>query len=304
MNIPIEYNKDNSNFIKFKEIKISTFLSTKDENIDDITVKSFGEEWSKFDSFSEAEIEKIGNEYFDIINDKIINKNTVVLDIGCGSGRWDYYLADKVRFIEAIDPSNAVFVASQMLKNKDNVRITQASVSNIPFNDESFDFIMSLGVLHHIPNTKQAIADAVKKLKKGGYFFVYLYYDLDNRNIFYKFLFKFSNIIRLLISTLPSTIKRFVCDTIAFLIYLPFISFANLVKNIFRNSNLYKKIPLSYYVGKSLNVIRNDALDRFGTPLEQRFSKKEIKEMLKYSGLTNIKFSENPPFWHVVGEKK
>jgi hypothetical protein len=66
---------------------------------------------------------------------------------------------------------------------------------------------------------------------------------------------------------------------------------------------LGSKIPLSYYSNKSLNVIRNDALDRFGTPLEQRFSKKQIIQMMENSGLHDITFSNNEPYWHVVGRK-
>ena len=71
---------------------------------------------------------------------------------------------------------------------------------------------------------------------------------------------------------------------------------------VFKNK-FYTKIPLSYYVGKSLNIIRNDALDRFGTPLEQRFSKKEIKQMMENSGLSEITFSEKEPYWHAVGKR-
>jgi hypothetical protein len=63
------------------------------------------------------------------------------------------------------------------------------------------------------------------------------------------------------------------------------------------------KIPLSYYGNKSFNVIRNDALDRFGTPLEQRFSKVQIESMMQKAGLTDIKFSNNQPYWHVIGRK-
>ena len=62
------------------------------------------------------------------------------------------------------------------------------------------------------------------------------------------------------------------------------------------------KIPLSYYSNKSFNVIRNDALDRFGTPLEQRFSKVQIEE-IRESSLKDITFSEKEPYWHVIGRK-
>ena len=67
---------------------------------------------------------------------------------------------------------------------------------------------------------------------------------------------------------------------------------------------LYKKIPLSYYTDKSFYIIRNDALDRFGTPLEQRFTRIEIEKMLQQSDMEEIIFSEKEPFWHVISRKK
>jgi hypothetical protein len=54
----------------------------------------------------------------------------------------------------------------------------------------------------------------------------------------------------------------------------------------------------SYY------VLRTDALDRFGTKLERRFTKDQIKEMLENSGFENIKFSDTLPHWCAVGIKR
>ena len=62
-------------------------------------------------------------------------------------------------------------------------------------------------------------------------------------------------------------------------------------------------MPLSYYVDKPWKVIRNDALDRFGTPLEQRFSRRQIEDMLIAAGLKDVRFSDHEPFWHVVARK-
>ena len=64
-----------------------------------------------------------------------------------------------------------------------------------------------------------------------------------------------------------------------------------------------KKVPLSYYSDKSFWIMKNDALDRFGTPLEQRFSRQEIEEMMLSCGLKNITFSEKEPYWHAVGQR-
>ena len=299
----LDYNQNPINIIALKSTKISSFVSDKDDYMDSKTVESFGDEWEKFHSFDDEELKKIGNEYFDIVAPSILNKEAVVLDLGCGSGRWSRFMCDKVKFIEAVDPSKAVLGAVKFNEDKSNIRVTQAGVDNIPFADESFDLIVCLGVLHHLPKTAEALAKATQKLKPNGHFLLYLYYKLDNRSLFYKLVFWLSNAIRMVVSKLPSVLKKIVCEIIAILIYLPFIGLARLVKTISPNKTLYKRVPLSYYLNKSFTIIRNDALDRFGTPLEQRFSKKEIEEMMKQAGFREMSFSENEPYWHVLGKK-
>jgi len=298
----LEYNQSPVSVLELEGKQVFQF-EQGNQNIDLETVKSFGEEWHKFSSFSEHEIANAGNQYFDILLDKI-NKESIVLDVGCGSGRWSKYLAPLVKHIEAIDPSDAVIVANELLKEEDNIRVTQGSVENIPFPDESFDVVFSLGVLHHIPDTQKAIADCVRKVKKNGHFLVYLYYSLDNRSFFYKLLFFVSDILRKFICKMSKRQKQLVCDGIAYSIYLPLVYCSRLLKRILPFSSIYKKIPLSYYTDKSFKIIKNDALDRFGTPLEQRFSKKEIEKMMVNAGLTDIEFSANEPYWHAVGKKK
>ena len=271
------------------------------QNLDSTTVESFGKEWLKFSSFTDKEIKTAGDQYFDIVPDELYN-GKLVLDAGCGTGRWSKYLSSKAGFIEAIDPSDAVFSAGRLLAGCQNVRISKAEISHLPFDDNSFDFVFSLGVLHHIPDTKLAMNDCVKKLKKGGWFLVYLYYNLDNRNIFFKGLFYFSNLLRRMISGLPSAAKKLICDLLAIIIYMPLVLLARIFNSI-GLKKLVSHIPLSYYADKSFKIIRNDSLDRFGTPLEQRFSRKQIKEMMEYCGLSAICFSEKEPYWHAIGNK-
>jgi hypothetical protein len=47
--------------------------------------------------------------------------------------------------------------------------------------------------------------------------------------------------------------------------------------------------------------MRNDALDRFGTRLEQRFTQEEIREMMVKAGLRDISFRDNAPYWVALG---
>lgn len=299
----LDYDRSPDQFLEAGKHRIASFSNENSENLDQDTVDSFGEEWTKFAAFTEEEITNAGDQYFDIVTSEMVHKNAVVLDMGCGTGRWSKYLAPKAGFIEAIDPSKAVFSAAELTKDCKNVRVTNAGVDNIPFADESFDFAMGIGVYHHIPDTRKAIQDTLKKVKKGGHFLIYLYYNLDGRSGAYKFLFKLVNGIRKIISSFPKGLKKFACDTMAIFVYMPFVLLSRLVKWIAPKSKAYLKIPLSYYADKSWNIIRNDALDRFGTPLEQRFSKEELIEILTEAGLINIVVSKGMPYWHAVGQK-
>ena len=271
-------------------------------NIDVKVVEEFGEEWLKFHEFSDEMISKSVGEYFDIINDTIINKNTYAIDIGCGSGRWTKVMASRAGFIEAVDPSNAIFAADRLLKNIDNVRLTQASINTLPFDDETFDFAMSVGVLHHIPDTCQAMKDCVKKVKRGGYFYTYLYHDISHKGFMTRSAFAVSDLLRRGISRLPAALKKFICDIIATTVYLPLVSLSRLL-SWFGVKSIAKKIPLADYSNKAFFVMRNDALDRFGTRLEQRFTRQQVKEMMEASGLGEIVISDGTPYWHGIGKR-
>lgn len=297
------FNQKPSTIIKAQNKEIYCFnTEVENSNIDYSVVESFGEEWKKFHEFSNTEIENLAEQYFDILTDKIINKNTYGIDIGCGTGRWTKYLLDKVDFMEALDPSVAILAAGKLLSDKQNVRLIKSSADNIPFNDETFDFGMSIGVLHHIPDTQKAMADCVKKIKRGGYFYTYLYYNLDNRGSVFKALLSIVTIIRKRVSSLSPKTKKAVCDLIAVSVYMPFVLSGRALKKIGLNS-LADKLPLNGYQSQSYYIIRNDALDRFGTSLEQRFSKIEVEQMMRNAGLDEIVISSNAPFWHAVGKR-
>ncbi|MEO8111158.1 MAG: class I SAM-dependent methyltransferase [Ginsengibacter sp.] len=295
------YNKAPLQIVKGANKEIYIF-STDGNNIDPLVVQDFGNEWLKFQNYSTEEIKSWAISYFDILDDSIVNKNTYALDIGCGTGRWTKYLSERAGFIEAVDPSNAVLAADYLLGEIKNVRIAKASVETIPFDDETFDFVMSIGVLHHIPDTQMALTDCVKKVKKGGYFYVYLYHNLENRGLLFKSVFYVSEGIRKVVSKFPPALKRYSCDLLAVTTYMPFVATGRFL-NFMGLKKLSNKLPLRDYQNKSFFIIRNDALDKYGTTLEQRFSKEQVIALMKNSGLDNIKVSPQSPYYHAVGQK-
>ncbi len=272
-------------------------------NIDTATVAGFGDEWERFDQskLPEEEQQKLFDEYFSVFPWQKLSENAVGFDLGCGSGRWAKLVAKRVGHLHCIDPSSAIEVAKRNLSSNANCTFHHAGVDNIPLADGSMDFGYSLGVLHHIPDTQEAMNACVQKLKVGAPFLVYLYYAFDNRPIWFRAIWKCSEVLRFAISRLPHKMRYLVSQIIAGVVYFPLARTACFLEKIGVNVS---NIPLSAYRTASFYTMRTDALDRFGTRLEQRFSKAQIQNMMEKSGLKDIVFSDSVPFWCAVGYKK
>ena len=296
----IPYVRPPVSLIRIGSTDVASFVTTS-LNADWKTVESFGDEWNRFASFTEEETRRAGDQYFDIVTDGMVTSDTVALDLGCGTGRWSRYLSPRVKFIEALDPGEAVRAAAPHTAGCRNIRITQAGYGTLPFAPGSFDFVFSLGVVHHLPRTDQAIAEAASMLKPGGWLLLYVYYSLDNRGVLYQAVFGASDVGRRVISRLPRQLKFLACEAIAIVAYAPLVGLARLTRRL--GVSAWKRLPLSYYADKPWKVIRNDSLDRFGTPLEKRFSRAQIEQMLRAAKLEDIRFSADEPYWHVVARK-
>jgi len=279
-------------------------ILTGSVNIHPGTVKGFGDEWSRFtqDDLSPSAREQIFQDYFRVFPWHKIPENGVGADIGCGSGRWAQLVAPRVGILHVIDASaDALAVARVNLSEFKNINFFQASVDCLPLTDSCLDFAYSLGVLHHVPDTAEAIKDVAKKLKPGAPLLLYLYYAFDNKSRVYWAVWKISDWVRKCVCRLPLSLRYWVSQILAFTVYWPLARTAAILNRL---DLLPEGWPLSYYRDKPLYVLRTDALDRFGTRLEQRFTKKQIAVMMTEAGLRDILFSESEPFWCAVGLKE
>jgi len=272
------------------------------KNFDSKTVKSFGDEWSRFDQskLSPLAAQRAFEEYFAVFPWNKLSKDSIGFDMGCGSGRWAKLMAPRVGQLHCIDPSSALEVAKANLCSLDNITFHRASASDRPLLPNSQDFGYSLGVLHHVPDTEGALRECVSMLKPGAPFQLYLYYAFDNRSLIYKMIWQLSELIRKIVCQINPRIKNIITDILALLLYYPLARLAKIIEYLTIDVNW---IPLSYYRNHSFYTMRTDARDRFGTPLEKRFTKYQIKKMMEDAGLKNIRFSDVAPYWCAVGEK-
>lgn len=96
-----------------------------------------------------------------------------VLEIGCGTGSTAIIHASYVKHIKAIDFSSQML---EIAKNKaeanniQNLTFEQSTIDNISVEDETYDAILGLSILHLLNNWEEVIIKVYKMLKPGGIF--------------------------------------------------------------------------------------------------------------------------------------
>ena len=148
----------------------------------DLNRNNFADEWIYFTGDIDKTLAKneLDSYFHDFISYSDLN-NKVILDAGCGGGRFTYVTASetKAKEIFAVDLSHAVLSAFKNTKHFDNVTTIQADITNLPFkssgNNKPFDFIYSVGVLHHLPNPFVGFTSLTKHLKEDGKILAWVY---------------------------------------------------------------------------------------------------------------------------------
>jgi SAM-dependent methyltransferase len=274
---------------------------------EDKVIRDFGDEWERFDFLDEERLRTLEEQfgkYIAPLPEFLKQQDSLLIaDFGAGTGRWSHFLRKYASKLYVLEPSTKAFkVVSARFENQERVVLLNESVESNQIPKRHLDLAVSLGVLHHIKDTGEAIIKVSEKIKPGGYFLGYLYYALENKSKLYRAIWKLSDLIRRCISNFPRPLKILISDLIALFIYWPLARLSRVVSTLNKPSSA---IPLHHYENLSFHVMRNDALDRFGTSLENRFTKAQISEMLKNAGFeeSSIRYSEEEPFWTFVARK-
>ena len=274
---------------------------SKDLNLDKKVIDDFGHEWSSFDYTESQSSEALDLQfasYCTPLDLTIFDPfKSVAADFGAGSGRWTSRLLSSFLKVYALEPSDgANRVLLKKFEHEPRIVVLKETVGANSIAEASLDLGVSLGVLHHIPDTGLALKDLSKKIKPGGFLLCYLYYKIDDKPFYYRGTFKVVDKGRKVISRLPRLVKQFITSIIAAVVYWPLARLTKILRKVgVRTSN----VPLHHYADMPFVMLANDALDRFGTRLEQRFNKAEIAEMLRAADfdISTLNFSDVEPFW-------
>jgi len=270
---------------------------------DDVVIEGFGREWEAFthaDVAAAADLRGAFDDYFRIFPWNALPAEAVGADVGCGTGRWARFVAPRVKKLYCVDPSSALEVARRSLASHSNCEFIRARADALPLPNASLDFAYCLGVLHHVSNTEESLGAIADKLRPGAPLLLYLYYALDNRSMWYRALWRLADLVRRLVAGMSFRLRLYAANVIAAVVYWPLARLARLIERAGLDA---ERIPLATYRSRRFYFMRADALDRFGTRVEKRFTRSEIEAMMRRAGLTEIEFSSTPPYWTAVGRK-
>ena len=227
-------------------------------------------------------------------------KGKLGLDVGCGGGRHARQAVELGAEIASIDLSQAVDVAYRNNPDNELIHVIQADVYNLPFSHGTFQFIYSLGVLHHLPEPESGYQALLPFLCKGGSLFVWIYaYALRKVAL---------EILRSVAQRLSSeNIRRMAC-LCNLVDYGIFINLYRLTENLpvlGRLIKRYSPLRVKEYATYGFRVGYTDWFDRLSAPITNYYKENEMHHWLKRSGLCNTKLLlEGDSWWWLYGEKK
>lgn len=97
-------------------------------------------------------------------------KDKIVLEGGCGNGRHSQFAKEGTKLLISIDPSVAIYEAAKNLEKNENIIFIKASLLNLPFAENTFDLIFSIGVLQHTGDPEKVLSEISRCLKPSGTF--------------------------------------------------------------------------------------------------------------------------------------
>jgi SAM-dependent methyltransferase len=251
--------------------------------------KAFGYEWKQFSTLKD----KYEAQFLDWISPvkKEFFKDKIVLDAGCGKGRHSY-LASKfgAREVISVDLSEAAEVAYNNTKSLGNVHVVQADIYRLPFK-KCFDYIFSLGVLHHLPDPQKGLDILSKLVRDGGGITLWVYGSENNG-----WIKTLVDPVRINItSRMRYPVLRIFSLSLGFILYIA-------VNIVYRPVNMVSRQlgtllfynDYLYYISKfNHEEISSIVFDHLAAPVAHYTPGDEFKRWFESSGLKKIKIR-----WH------
>ena len=265
---------------------VPRFVDEKSSSKTDIfTGSRFGQSWKSFPRMDERYRQQFLDWIFPV--DSNYFKDKVILEGGCGKGRHAKIVSESnAKEIFAVDIGDAVDVAFANVGRMPGVHIIQADICELPFK-QSFDFVFSLGVLHHLHDPYKGFLALSKLVKPDGALCVWVYGRENN-----KWLVTFVNPIRVAFtSKLPEIVLNPLSAVLGFVLYLLVKLFVHpwsiLVKRFRWLPKFYYQDYLSYIAKHDFLELHSIVYDHLVTPVAHYIPRAHFSTWFKKIGVND-----------------
>lgn len=269
---------------------VPDFSPDKLEELEAKTARCFAYEWTNFKEFDPASEKGAFLDWIKPLQESFF-KDKLVLDAGCGMGRHSYLASTfGARDVVSVDLSDSVYAAMENTKKFDNVHIIKADLRKLPFGEGLFDYIFSIGVLHHLGSPEKGFEALAKVLKVGGTISVWVYGLEGNRPILYIV----DPIRRLITKRLPLGFSEKLAFGLALLLW-PFLKGLYLQlagKKHFINKFLLYRDYLTWLSQWDLKKVTSIVFDHMSAPVAHYLSKETVSGWFPRGGWTDVRLSQ------------
>jgi SAM-dependent methyltransferase len=167
-----------------------------------------------------------------------------------------------------------------------SVLTVEADAEALPFEPGSFDLVMSIGVLHHLPDSERALRSIARYAKPGGHVHVYVYWVPERG--WHRSVLRAVTALRRVTVRLPHRLLHALCYPLAAVLQVAVVAPHRALRRRPRTAALAATLPLKTYADYPFGVLVNDQFDRFSAPLERRFTAAEVRAAMLDAGLEDV----------------
>ena len=266
----------------------------------DRTRESFGYQWTTFSEMVCDFQDNFWNYLYPATPD--LFRGQLGLDAGCGSGRHIYHAAACGTEMVGMDFSRAIDSTQRNTRHLRHVHLVQGDIYAPPFAEGAFDFVYSIGVLHHLPDPARGLRALTPLLRPGGSIFIWVY--SRNRRVVNLLL----EIVRTATTRLPYALVNalsFVGAAVdQYCFVLPYRALRRIPKAgplidalMFPRVKMYSAYPFA--------VLHADWFDRLAAPIRFYYSEEEVERFVQEAGISDVKVTPTGLYgWRANGVRR
>ncbi len=261
------------------------------------TFASFGYEWNTFDGVRDED-QSFADVYFRDVDLEGL-RGKVGLDAGCGKGRYTRFLAQYLKAEVALDGSSAAEAAARNLADVPGATVVRSDLRDAPFAPESFDFISSLGVLHHLDDPFAGFQRLLALLAPEGQVLLYLYSRPETMGL-RSLSLTAATALRRVTTRLSHPVLKALSTPIAGVLWWGFV-----VPGRFGERHGIPSLaglPMDAYRSMPFRSLVLDTFDRLSAPVEYRYTWSDLQPWFDRTGLV-VDAARDETGWFVLAHR-